>query len=149
MSPLKLISTESAFPSRTNGPGPPNKAVVSPHADSVAPASARTRTRTDCPHPSLPRLRGRGRAGVRPQDGAGMASVRINRGTGLSLSACQFRHKEAGIALALDLVDQLDLPFQVALARPLACVRVVGTAPAIVGRVGHRLAPGGERQPGF
>src|SRR5207253_6903992 len=58
------------------------------------------------------------------------------------------RHAEAEIAFALDLANQLDLPLQIALARTFAGIGVVRPAPAIIGRVGHRLAAGGERQAG-
>src|SRR5690349_10504235 len=72
-----------------------------------------------------------------------------NTASSRGMSIRGFRHPETDIALALDLVDQLDFPFQVAFARALAGVGVVGPPPAIVGRVGHRLAPGRERQSGF
>src|ERR1700675_4198621 len=41
------------------------------------------------------------------------------------------RNAEPDIALALDLVHELDLPAQIALARALAGVRVIRPAPAI------------------
>src|SRR5579872_2476734 len=57
-------------------------------------------------------------------------------------------HPEAEVALALDLVDEFDLPFQVALARALAGIGVIGAAPAIVRRVGQRLAVLRQRETG-
>src|SRR4051794_8306787 len=58
------------------------------------------------------------------------------------------RQSEPDVALALDLVHQIDFPAQIALARALTGIGVVGPPPAIVGRVGHGLAPGSERQIG-
>src|SRR4051794_26054079 len=55
---------------------------------------------------------------------------------------------ETDIALALYLVHEIDFPAQIALARALAGIGIVGPAPAIVGRVGHRLASIGERESG-
>src|SRR5256885_4288746 len=56
------------------------------------------------------------------------------------------RQSEADIALTLDLVHELDLPAQIALAGALAGVGVIGPAPAILGCVGHGLPAGGEWQ---
>src|SRR4029077_15957354 len=69
-------------------------------------------------------------------------------GTLSSASVNSAQDAKADIAFALNLANQLDLPFQITLARALAGIGIIRPAPAIVGRAAHRLRAGDEGQAG-
>jgi len=50
-------------------------------------------------------------------------------------------NSKAEVLLALDLTDEVDLPPQIALAGALIGVGIIGSTPAVIGLVGHCLAP--------